>query len=352
VLADLVSPRWRARPVFRPAPFVQRGNPVGRAPASLWIVGIALSLYGAPELQTWLRTSTWASRHPATVTRITSAVLGASRWTGLLRLHELLEGGSFEGRRPRPTGLAGAAARAGSPPTARRPPNEAAVVNRVLIVGASTIQFHLGVELERALRARSPALAVERLGKLSTGLCRPDVFDWPAKLRALVAAFHPDLIIANFGGNDAQGMVLDDGDVAIYGSARWEASYRTRVREIVAIGRDADARVLMLGMSTTRDPLLNRRMEHINAITAEATRAAGGQFLSIWDLGADASGRFQDVIVIDGAPTRTRLADGKHFSHPGATHVAGKICDRLAERYRFVSAPPQVPPGRGDVSQR
>src|SRR5262249_35511603 len=98
--------------------------------------------------------------------------------------------------------------------------------------------------------------------------------------------------------------------------------------------------------------VLNRRMEHINALTAEAARAAGGDYLSIWDLGADAAGHFQDVVIIEGVPTRTRLADGKHFSRAGASHVAGRICERPVERYRFVSGAPRFEAATADVSRR
>jgi hypothetical protein len=348
VLAGLATDRFQAQPIARAR--APRRRPV-RPLVSLWAVGIALSLYGASEVQTWLRTSAVASRYPALTTPIADSMSRAGRWTGLSRLHEALEGGPLQA-------LGGPAAPAGAEPAPRAPavaPRSAgqpAAVGRVLIVGASTIQFHLGVELERALRARVPALVVERLGKLSTGLTRPDVFDWPAKLRALVAEVHPDLVIANFGGNDAQAMVLERGEVAHYATPRWEAAYRARVREIVAIARQGGARVVMLGMSTTRDPVLSRRMEHINAITEEAGRAAGADFLSIWDLGADAGGHFQDVVVIDGVPTRTRLADGKHFSRAGALHVVGPICDRLAARYKFVSAAPPLPPPTAGVSRR
>jgi lysophospholipase L1-like esterase len=348
VLTGLAPDRFQAQPLARARP--SRRRPA-RPLASLWAVGIALSLYGASEVQTWLRTSTVASRYPAVTTPIAESMSRAGRWTGLSRLHEALEGRPFRALGG-PAVPAAAEPAPGAPRVAPRVAGQPAPVGRVLIVGASTIQFHLGVELERALRARAPALVVQRLGKLSTGLTRPDVFDWPAKLRALTAEVRPDLVIANFGGNDAQAMVLAGGEVAHYGSPRWEAAYRTRVREIVTIAGQGGARVLMLGMSTTRDPVLSRRMEHINALTEEASRAAGADFLSIWDLGADAGGHFQDVAVIDGVPTRTRLADGKHFSRAGALHVVGPICDRLAARYRFVSAAPPSPAQSGGVSRR
>ena len=161
----------------------------------------------------------------------------------------------------------------------------------MLLVGASTIQFHLGMRAGAAAGGQlSRACTVVRLGKLSTGLTRPDVFDWPAQVRALLAQHDPDLVIANFGGNDAQAMVLDDGRIARFGEPEWEASYRVRVARIVEVGRAAGARVVLLGMSTTRDPALSRRMARINTLTEAVARQTGALYLSTWDLGADARG--------------------------------------------------------------
>jgi hypothetical protein len=202
-------------------------------------------------------------------------------------------------------------------------------VGRLLLVGASTIQFHLGIELERRLTASYGGLTVHRVGKLSTGLARTDVFDWPARLRELVAELHPDAIVANFGGNDGQAMVLDDGRSARFGSPEWDAAYLARVQRIVAIGKDGGAQVVMVGMSTTRDPALCRRMAQVNALTERAAVAAGGAYLSIWDLGAGPHGEFQDVFTAGGVAIRTRLTDGKHFSRAGARLVVPEVVARL-----------------------
>jgi hypothetical protein len=72
-------------------------------------------------------------------------------------------------------------------------------------------------------------------------------------------------------------------------------------------------------------------MAHVNALTERAALAAGGAFLSMWDLGAGPRGEFQDVFPIDGVPTRTRLADGKHFSRAGARMVMDRLIPRLEQ---------------------
>jgi uncharacterized protein len=289
-----------------------------------WGMAALLSLYGAQEIRDGLRMAAWAGDGSLPVAAA-DGLLAVAEATRLAGLRRALEGSPAVART-----IAGERATAGGPPPSD-PQSPPAAVRRVLLVGASTMQFHLGVELERQLRATYPGLVVERLGKLSTGLTRPDVFDWPAKLRELVAAGKPDVVVLNFGGNDAQAMVMDGGAVAKFGRPEWDASYRQRVKQVVEIGRGAGATVILLGMSTTRDPSLSRRMGRINRLTQDAGRAAGGRYLSIWDLGADAAGGYQEVASVGGVAVRTRLADGKHFSRAGAAYAAREIVARLAQ---------------------
>jgi uncharacterized protein len=341
-------------PLASPTAVARRapGVSVTWALATGWLLALILSLYGAEEIALAVRTSTWGAGDPR-AQALADALSAAGRATHLSLLHDALEGNAAAAPAT-PAPAAAPPPAAGPPPSASAPsapppvtppstPDAARPVGRVLLVGASSIQFHLGIELERVLATGYSGLTVQRLGKLSTGLTRPDVFDWPARLRELCTSFKPDLVIANFGGNDAQAMLLADGSVAKFGAPAWEQTYGERLREVVAIGRRAGARVVLLGMSTTRDPVLTRRMARVNELTEEAARAAGADYLSIWDLGADARGRYQEVAMIGGRPIKTRLADGKHFSRAGAAHVAEQIARRLSVLHPLVpaAAPPQ-----------
>ena len=304
---------------------------------SAWLLAVLLTVYQAPSVRQWLTTSGEGQEQGWTLA-VGDALVALSEATGLAALRRSLEREEAESL-VKPTQMKspaaaippapGSPAATTGPAAGAAPARRAGPIRRVLLVGASTIQFHLGAELERRLSASFPELRVVRLGKLSTGLTRPDVFDWPGQVRALLAQHDPDLVIANFGGNDAQAMVLDDGRVTRFGRPEWEAAYRERVRQVVTVARQGGAQVVLLGMTTTRDPALSRRMDRINKLTEEAGREAGALYLSTWDLGADARGNYQDVTVVDGVPVRTRLADGKHFSRSGAAFAAGKILDRL-----------------------
>ncbi len=42
--------------------------------------------------------------------------------------------------------------------------------------------------------------------KVSSGLSRPDFFDWPSYFAQQIPAVNPDIVVVTFGGNDAQGL--------------------------------------------------------------------------------------------------------------------------------------------------
>ena len=95
---------------------------------------------------------------------------------------------------------------------------------RVLVVGASSIQFAMGVELERRLPTYEGVKA-KRFGQLATSLSRPDLFDWPAQVDTLSRQFKPDLVIANFGGNCVQNVPTSEYQELEFGTDEWDELY-------------------------------------------------------------------------------------------------------------------------------
>ncbi len=207
---------------------------------------------------------------------------------------------------------------------ATRPP----VAERLLIVGASSIQYAIGTELERELRERF-AVETLRKGKVSTGLSRPDVFDWPAEVRKLQRDFQPDVVVGQFGGNDAQNLVTPEGPAKTL-SDPWKAEYARRLDALTGQVRADGADLVILGMPVMREPGFSSRMERLNALTA-ATVEAAGRYVPTWDLAADADGRYEETARVDGRTGRMRQDDGIHFTRLGGQQVADALAVRLAQ---------------------
>src|SRR5207344_2734753 len=72
--------------------------------------------------------------------------------------------------------------------------------------------------------------------KVSSGLSRPDFFDWPTYFHQRIPAVNPDIVVVTFGGNDAQGFCNVDETWAVNhipggeaDDADWRAEYGKRV---------------------------------------------------------------------------------------------------------------------------
>ena len=75
--------------------------------------------------------------------------------------------------------------------------------------------------------------------KVSSGLARPDFFDWPAHLAETLPSEQPDIVVVTFGGNDAPGSVerrrVEPERVARSGRRRetWIAEYSRRAGAVM-----------------------------------------------------------------------------------------------------------------------
>ncbi len=212
---------------------------------------------------------------------------------------------------------------------------------RVLLVGASSMQYYLGAELERRLEQYQNVVS-HRFGKLGTGLARPDEFDWGKQLPQLVEAFRPNLVIGQFGGNDGQPLRLADGTLAQLGTDAWSEEYTRRVQEMIQIAQKAGAKVVMLGMPITKHKKHSQRLERVNAVTQRATEDAGAVYIATWDIAEDANGAVRETITHAGKTGPMYLADGVHYGRVGASFVAEKLAWRLERLFDLVPKDEQL----------
>lgn len=211
---------------------------------------------------------------------------------------------------------------------------------RILLVGASSIQYHLGIELERTLESTYPDLQVERLGKLGTGLVRDDVFDWKGQIQELQDAHHPQAVLLQFGGNDAQAFRTADGRVS-FGTEEWDELYRNRLVELAGDIAEDGARPVFLGMPVMRDAGFSGRIERVNRVTQEAATIAGAGYVDTWTLASEPDRSYRVSVEHEGRRGTMRLQDGIHYSRLGARYVATGLAARLEQQLPMVTADPE-----------
>ena len=270
---------------------------------------------------------------------------GVGELTGVAELRALLHepmrafyGTAFTvgGRSPQPPAAAEAAEPEVEESEAAEPEAAVPAPRRVMIVGASSIQFGLGRALERWIE-RFQGVTVMRYGLHSTGLARPDYFDWHAKAREMKNEFQPDLVIAQFGGNDGQGLTDRDtgGAVAPLFTDAWDEVYGARVETFVEIFAADDVPVVILGMPAMKSAYHQRKMARINEVTEAACARAGARFVDTFAMTADADGNYVARAEVEGRLRVIRASDGMHLNSYGAELVTAGILDALGDWFTF-----------------
>ncbi|HLT28866.1 MAG TPA: DUF459 domain-containing protein [Myxococcaceae bacterium] len=221
-------------------------------------------------------------------------------------------------------------------PELRRPAPQ-----KVLIIGASSIEYYVGAAIERRLRAHR-GVQVIRVGKLSSGLARPEFFDWPAELEQRMQRHRPDLVIAMLGGNDNQTLVDPRGRHQHPGTEGWDREYARRIGLLVDHAHSGGAQIIFLGSPIMRSASFSGKIERINRVTAEAAAAKGAGYFSTWELMADAAGEYLEVLEYGGKSETPRLADGIHFSRHGAAYTAERLDWWLQRTHRLTPKNPAL----------
>lgn len=308
---------------------------------TIWLVTLLLSLYGATEIRDTIAKSELLGEVPALQSAITRfAKLGDA--LGMARLREAVGGvravinESYLILEEREEVVPEVAPPVEPPPsdllTEEGRHDAAPRKRRVLVIGASSIQFAIGVELERRLPMYE-GVEVKRFGKLATGLARPDFFDWPKKLESLARRFKPDLVIANFGGNGAQDIPTSEYDKIKFATAEWDRLYTERVTEMITTARKHGADMVFIGMPNMREPKFAKKMRHINRVQRKAAEEAGALWISTWEMASTRKGSYRKSIEYGGKRGLMRTTDGVHYRKLGAQFVVDNVLQTVERRY-------------------
>ncbi len=173
--------------------------------------------------------------------------------------------------------------------------------------------------------------------KVSSGLARPDFFDWPARFTRQLPKFNPDIVIVTFGGNDGQ---------AIHGlnkpvdSPEWRAEYGKRVGVVMDL-LGADGRTLIwVGIPNDNDPVITANLKiQDKVVRDQAAQHAGVVFIDSWNIFSGLDGGYAEYVTDprDGVSKRVRSSiDGFHLNSTGAEilalHIAEAVTADLRDR--------------------
>jgi len=192
---------------------------------------------------------------------------------------------------------------------------------RLLVLGDS-LGIDFGQPLVNDLAATDVVSAVLD-GHIDTGLSRPDYFNWPAELQRDVVTYQPKAVVVFIGANDPQNFI-DGSSSVTYGTPAWNAAYGERVGALMQQAAGAGARVLWIGMPPMADPVLNAKMETLNAIAQnQAASHPGVTYFASWPVLSNPQGQFSAFLPdASGNEVQVRDPDGIHITAAGAQRLS------------------------------
>ncbi len=190
------------------------------------------------------------------------------------------------------------------------------VTCRVMFMGDSLME-DFGVYFYRHAKSRH-GLQMILLAKFSTGLCRPDYFNWFELFPRTMDEKKPHIVVFMIGANDGQPVWYSKGHVQLTKPAdQWKKAYGERVGALLTDVETRQALPLWVGM-----PVMGGRYAALLAQTEAATREACASrnvpYVDNRALMADSHGRYQSFIKDEtGKMVRVRRKDQEHMTPEG-----------------------------------
>jgi hypothetical protein len=175
-------------------------------------------------------------------------------------------------------------------------------------------------------------LSIELRLKTSSGLSRPDFFDWNVFLGTVVDMNPPEVMLLSMGANDAQGVQSPDGTwhTDIH-SPGWRDEYLRRVDELSRRITDKGTRLYWIGQPIAREPGYNAFVGVVDGIYQEVdARYDDVVYIDTYQLLADDTMSYTDFKPgPDGQPWKIRQPDGIHLESWGGELVAQEVLAQL-----------------------
>lgn len=151
-------------------------------------------------------------------------------------------------------------------------------VKRVLIIG-DQLAGGMGAGLTRMAEGDGSIQVVNRFNE-SSGLARPEIYDWAAAIPKMVDGKNITSAIVLMGLNDRRDIRLAD-KILKFGSPEWGALYQTRVDALIDALALQHIQVLWMGEPPMGDPALDADMQNLTALVRDRVAAKGAGFIDL-----------------------------------------------------------------------
>ena len=172
----------------------------------------------------------------------------------------------------------------------------------------------------------------------STGLARPDVYDWPSRFVNVLDRQDPELVVLVMGANDTQAMWTAEGTAVVsYQADGWHEEWSRRLNSVLDQFAAPHRHMVWVGLPPTQPSQFRRGYAVLNRLSTEVIAARSDtSFVDIWDLfGGDGPYR-ADIAPPDGGELiAARQPDGVHLTVAGTRWVADLVVDVAERHWKF-----------------
>jgi hypothetical protein len=170
---------------------------------------------------------------------------------------------------------------------------------------------------------------------ISTGLCRPDFFNWPAQIQQQVKGFDPGAAAVMFGANDNQAVQTSSGKIYQFGSDGWKKEYRKRVEDVIGLlFQGGVRRVYWIGQPVMPETSFNNQVKLMNDIySSVAEKTFGVEYIDAYALLSKNGAYSQYLPGVDGKTVQAREQDGEHLTYAGGQILATAVLDAIKKEW-------------------
>ncbi|MCB1027904.1 MAG: DUF459 domain-containing protein [Microthrixaceae bacterium] len=196
-------------------------------------------------------------------------------------------------------------------------------------------------QLLEAAAVDDPTLDVTYEYKISSGLSRPDYYNWPARFAEIAQNVKPEALVMMIGGNDGQELTDPAGNVvARPGTDEWRTEYRRRIDELFDGLRADNRRLFWVLQPKVASSKLQGSLTTMNEeVTASAAKRPWVTLIDGPELTSGPDGGYADYLTLeDGSQIDCRQGDGVHLTIDCSRLVTDAAVDDIVETWAIGEA--------------
>jgi uncharacterized protein len=204
---------------------------------------------------------------------------------------------------------------------------------KILAIG-DALGGGLGAGLTRLAEPDGKYVVTNRFNE-SSGIARPEVYDWTEAVAKITEAKDYDAAVILLGSNDRQDIRLGQFRYA-FNTPDWIAAYKLQTDTLVDALKAQDIQVYWVSAPPMADPSYNADMSKLNDVFRERVTAKGETFVDIRPAYLGADGSYADRGPDEtGAVRKLRSSDGVSFFKAGNNKMAQLVFAAIEERRKL-----------------